>query len=181
MKRIMSLLSTMVMAMCAFTTVVMGQPKGKPKLKVAVMPFKVNLELNNVRAAWTEELKKSGKVSVLSQKQVDVSLNLQADDVNSDNESTVHGRKAIGKALKVNYLLTGECEFHGGIGLDVSYKVTMKARLIDTSTGEVVWADEASQEEPNRKGVDAEGVQRIFTHLTKSCVRKLGPKARRLL
>jgi curli biogenesis system outer membrane secretion channel CsgG len=100
----------------------------------------------------------------------------------------------IGKLLGVNYLLTGAVTEYGvtdkgahgsGIGRlpgfsagKRSFVAALNARLIDTSTGEVVWADEASSEESSVKvsvggfggGVDDE---RMFDKVMKPCIQQL--------
>jgi curli biogenesis system outer membrane secretion channel CsgG len=100
----------------------------------------------------------------------------------------------IGKLLGVNYLLTGAVTEYGaedkgahgsgfrglpGFGVHKkTFVAALNARLIDTSTGEVVWADEATAEESSVKvsvggfggGVDD---QRMFDKVMKPCIQQL--------
>jgi hypothetical protein len=62
--------------------------------------------------------------------------------------------------------------------------VTLQAKLIDTSTGEIVWADEARAEESSIRGVSVFGVGggvddvRVFKKTVKPCVDRLIKKWR---
>ena len=100
----------------------------------------------------------------------------------------------FGKLLGVNYLLTGAVTEYGitdkgahgpGIGGLPSFGVgkrnfvaAINARVIDTSTGEILWADEATAEESSVKvnvggfggGVDDD---RMFDKVMKPCIQKL--------
>jgi curli biogenesis system outer membrane secretion channel CsgG len=92
-----------------------------------------------------------------------------------------------GKMLGVNYLLTGSVTEYGntdvGGGNARKRKLGLKVttQLIDTSTGEIVWADEARAETPPRQisvggfggGVDDE---RIYNQLMKQCAQQVGQK-----
>ena len=101
----------------------------------------------------------------------------------------------VGKLLGVNYLLTGAVTEYGNT--DVSgaggnrkraanqrqrnLGLGVKTKLIDTSTGEVVWADEVRAQQPGLKvsvggfggGVDDE---RVYNRALKDCARQAGNK-----
>ena len=100
----------------------------------------------------------------------------------------------VGKLLGVNYLLTGTVTEYGkagassggsGVGGLPGFSVeakpfvaAMKARLIDASTGQVVWTDEARGQSDSTKvsvggfggGVDD---QRMFDDVMKPVIQKL--------
>jgi curli biogenesis system outer membrane secretion channel CsgG len=102
----------------------------------------------------------------------------------------------VGKLLGVNYILTGAVTEYGVTDKHARsaaetkgrragararrgpFVAAMKASLIDTSTGEIVWADEASQEESSASvsvggfggGVDD---QRMFDKVMKPTIQKL--------
>jgi curli biogenesis system outer membrane secretion channel CsgG len=86
--------------------------------------------------------------------------------------------RQIGKLLNVKYLITGSVtEFgpidQGDFGLSGkrNFKAALNARLIDTSTGGVVWADEASEMAPRGEaGVDD---SEMFEKTMKPCIQKL--------
>src|SRR5262249_60826618 len=90
--------------------------------------------------------------------------------------------------LGLNYLLTGAVTEYGST--DVSgggggvyagkrkFVAALNARLINTSTGEIAWADEASQEEASIKvsvfGIGGRGDDnRQFDKAMKPCIQKL--------
>jgi curli biogenesis system outer membrane secretion channel CsgG len=101
----------------------------------------------------------------------------------------------VGKLLGVNYLLTGAVTEYGrtdsgvhtpGVGGVPSVSVgkktfvaAMNARLIDTSTGEIVWADEARGEDKSARvfvggfggGVDND--ERMFDKVLKPVIQQL--------
>jgi curli biogenesis system outer membrane secretion channel CsgG len=141
---------------------------------------------------FVTELVKSGKFRVIEREQLaalmaEKNLTLSGD---VDPKSAIK----VGKLLGVNYLLTGSVTEYGntskgahgpGIGGLPSFGVgkksfvaAMNARLIDTSTGEIVWADEGRAEESSVKvsvggfggGVDDE---RMFDKVMKPCIQQL--------
>jgi curli biogenesis system outer membrane secretion channel CsgG len=91
-----------------------------------------------------------------------------------------------GKVLGVNYLLTGAVTEYGVTEKSASAKgksplaVALQAKLIDTSTGEIVWADEARDvQQVSVFGVGG-GVDdaRVFKKTVKPCVDRLIAKWR---
>ncbi len=85
----------------------------------------------------------------------------------------------MGKLLNVNYLLTGSVTEYGVTDKSSNGKMAIakiSGRLIDTSTGEVVWADEVVHR-VNLKGFGG-GVDdnRLFQKVMKPCIRTLVTK-----
>ena len=81
--------------------------------------------------------------------------------------------------MGVKYVLTGAVTEYGSYakGKKTMFAAALNARLIDTSTGEVVWADEARSEVSFMVsgvgfgiGVDDE---RMFDQVMKPCIQKL--------
>jgi len=167
------------------------QEKAKGQ-KLAVLPFMEQtsrqLPRGGVRMAqdvFVTELVKSGKFNVVEREQLDAlmkgkNLTLSGD---VDPQTAVKA----GKLLGVNYLLTGAVTEYGvtdkstqrgGKG-DVSLRV--KTKLIDTSTGEIVFAHEVRAAESTVKvsvggfggGVDDD---RLFDRLAKNCAQQVAAK-----
>jgi len=168
----------LVIALPTSAPVVTAQPKTKPKPLVAVMPFRTTSdELQElVRTVWVEELKKSGKVRVLSRTQT--KERLQANSMAWQDYDWSLNAKQIGKALGVKYIVTGVIEARDtgvispGDNQKRTYTLTMKAQLIDTSTGEVAWADEATEQLQVQLSVEG-----LIKAATKRLARKLAKKA----
>lgn len=141
---------------------------------------------------FVTELVKSGKFSVTNREQLQA---LMAEK-NLTLSGEVDPRTAVkvGKLLGVNYLLTGAVTEYGvddkgahgpGIGGLPSFSAgkkrfvaAMNARLIDTSTGEILWADEARAEESSTKvsvGGFGGGVDdtRMFDKVMKPVIQQL--------
>lgn len=132
------------------------------------------------------ELVKAGKFRVIERSQLEAILR----EKNLALEGDVDASTAVkaGKLLGVKYLLTGAVTEYGntdvaGGGFGVSagkrkFVAAMNARLIDTSTGEIVWADEARAEEASVRvsvfgvggGVDD---NRMFDKVLKPVIQQL--------
>jgi curli biogenesis system outer membrane secretion channel CsgG len=141
---------------------------------------------------FVTELVKSGKFRVVEREQLEALM--QEKNLSLSGDVDPKTAVKIGKLLGVNYLLTGAVTEYGvtdkgahgsGIGRlpgfsagKRSFVAALNARLIDTSTGEIVWADEARAEESSVKvsvggfggGVDDE---RMFDKVMKPCVQQL--------
>jgi curli biogenesis system outer membrane secretion channel CsgG len=141
---------------------------------------------------FVTELVKSGKFRVVEREQLEALM--QEKNLTLSGDVDPKSAIKIGKLLGVNYLLTGAVTEYGvtdkgahgsGIGRlpgfsagKRSFVAAINARLIDTSTGEIVWADEARAEESSVKvsvggfggGVDDE---RMFDKVMKPCVQQL--------
>jgi curli biogenesis system outer membrane secretion channel CsgG len=141
---------------------------------------------------FVTELVKSGKFRVVEREQLEALM--QEKNLTLSGDVDPKSAVKIGKLLGVNYLLTGAVTEYGvtdkgahgsGIGRlpgfsagKRSFVAAINARLIDTSTGEIVWADEARAEESSVKvsvggfggGVDDE---RMFDKVMKPCIQQL--------
>ena len=141
---------------------------------------------------FVTELVKSGKFRVVEREQLQALMEEKNLTLSGDVDPSTAVK--IGKLLGLNYLLTGSVTEYGttdkgahgsGIGRLPGFNVgkrsfvaAMNARLIDTSTGEVVWADEARAEESSAKvsvggfggGVDDD---RMFDKVMKPCIQQL--------
>jgi curli biogenesis system outer membrane secretion channel CsgG len=141
---------------------------------------------------FVTELVKSGKFRVVEREQLEALM--QEKNLTLSGDVDPKTAVKIGKLLGVNYLLTGAVTEYGvtdkgahgsGIGRlpgfsagKRSFVAAINARLIDTNTGEIVWADEARAEESSVKvsvggfggGVDDE---RMFDKVMKPCVQQL--------
>jgi len=138
------------------------------------------------------ELVKSGKFTVIERERLDAILR----EKNLSLSGDIDQRTAIqaGKLLGVEYLLFGNVTEFGeevakaqvgwGLGVDVKRKKfvsALDARLVATTTGEIVWADKARKEESSVKvfvlgsggGVDD---RRMFDKVLLPCVEELAGK-----
>ncbi len=170
------------------------------KPRIAVIEFKNKADnqwwyrggAEAAQDVFVTELVKSGKFRVVEREQLAALMQEKGLTLSGD----VDPKSAIkvGKLLGVNYLLTGSVTEYGttekgargpGIGGLPGFSVgkktfvaAMNARLIDTSTGEIVWADEGRAEESSSKvfvggfggGVDDE---RMFDKVMKPCIQQL--------
>ena len=135
---------------------------------------------------FVTELVKSGKFTVVDRERLDAMM--QEKGLQQSGDIDPKTAIKLGKILGLNYLLTGAVTEYGntdvgGHGGGVfagkrKFVAALNARLINASTGEVVWADEASQEEASIKvsvfgvggGVDD---NRMFDKVMKPCIQKL--------
>jgi curli biogenesis system outer membrane secretion channel CsgG len=197
MKRVSSLAlcGALLLAVLAAPALTRAAGKGGgEKPRIAVLEFKNKADnqwwsSHGAEAAqdvFVTELHKSGKFRVVEREQLEALMQ----EKNLSLSGDVDPKTAIraGKLLGVNYILTGAVTEYGNT--DVSgggggvfagkrkFVAALNARLIDTSTGEVAWADEASQEESSIKvsvfgvggGVDD---NRMFDKVMKPCIQKL--------
>jgi curli biogenesis system outer membrane secretion channel CsgG len=164
------------------------------KPRIAVLEFKNKADnqwwsSHGAEAAqdvFVTELHKSGKFRVVEREQLEALMQEKNLSLSGDIDPKTAVR--VGKLLGVNYILTGAVTEYGntdvgGGGGGVfagkrKFVAALNARLIDTSTGEIAWADEASQEEASIKvsvfgvggGVDD---NRMFDKVMKPCIQKL--------
>ena len=164
------------------------------KPRIAVLEFKNKAEnqwwyhggAEAAQDVFVTELVKSGRFRVVEREQLAALMQEKNLSISGDVDPKTAVR--IGKLLGVNYLLTGAVTEYGTT--DVSgggggvfagkrkFVAALNARLIDTSTGEVVWADEASATESSVKvsvggfggGVDDD---RMFDKVMKPCIQQL--------
>lgn len=183
----------------ALAPAVEAQDKAK-KPRIAVLEFKNKADNQYwwhggaaaMQDIFVTELVKSGKFRVIDREQLGALLA----EKNLTLSGDVDPRTAVkvGKLIGVEYFLTGAITEYGeeskgahgpGIGGLPSFSVGKKtftaaanARIIDTSTGEILWADEARAEEKNTKvsvggfggGVDD---QRMFDKVMKPVISQL--------
>ena len=167
---------------------------GSEKPRIAVLEFKNKADnqwwyhggAQAAQDVFVTELVKSGKFRVVEREQLEALMQEKNLTLSGDIDPKTAVR--VGKLLGVNYLLTGAVTEYGTT--DVSgggggvfagkrkFVAALNARLIDTSTGEVVWADEARAEESSAK-VDVGGFgggvddDRMFDKVMKPCIQQL--------
>lgn len=201
MKRISTLVLCAALLLAVFAVPSLTQAAAKSdKPRVAVLEFKNKADnqwwwhggAEAAQDVFVTELVKSGKFRVVEREQLAALMQEKGLTLSGDVDPSTAVR--VGKLLGVNYLLTGAVTEYGvtdksahgsGIGRlpgfnagKRSFVAALNARLIDTSTGEIVWADEASAEESSVKvsvggfggGVDDE---RMFDKVMKPCIQKL--------
>jgi curli biogenesis system outer membrane secretion channel CsgG len=194
MKRVstLALCAALLLAVLAVPSLTSAASSDKPR--IAVLEFKNKADnqwwyhggAEAAQDVFVTELVKSGKFRVVEREQLEALMQEKNLSLSGDVDPKTAVR--IGKLLGVNYLLTGAVTEYGNT--DVSgggggvyagkrkFVAALNARLIDTSTGEVVWADEASQEEASVRvsvfgvggGVDD---NRMFDKVMKPCIQKL--------
>jgi curli biogenesis system outer membrane secretion channel CsgG len=192
-----------IVALCAvallalvLVPVLSAAPKGGggDKPRIAVLEFKNKADNQwwyhggaaAAQDVFVTELVKSGKFRVVDREQLEAMM--QEKHLTQSGDIDPKTAMKLGKILGVNYLLTGAVTEYGntdvsGGGGGVSagkrkFVAALNARLINASTGEVLWADEASQEETSVRvsvfgiggGVDD---NRMFDKVMKPCIQKL--------
>jgi curli biogenesis system outer membrane secretion channel CsgG len=175
--------------------------EGSTKPRIAVIEFKNKADNQwwyhggaaAAQDVFVTELVKSGKFRVVEREQLQELMKEKNLTLSGDVDPSTAVK--IGKLLGVNYLLTGavteygaeETGAHGGgIGRlpgfsagKKNFVAALNARLIDTSTGEVVWADEARKEESNMRlsiggfGGGVQNDERMFDKVMKPCIQQL--------
>ncbi|HSS75784.1 MAG TPA: CsgG/HfaB family protein [Thermoanaerobaculia bacterium] len=194
MKRV-SILTLCGVALLALVLVpALSNAASGEKPRIAVLEFKNKADNQwwyhggaaAAQDVFVTELVKSGKFRVVDREQLEAIM--QEKHLTQSGDIDPKTAMKLGKLLGVNYLLTGavteygNTDVHGGGG-GVSagkrkFVAALNARLINASTGEVLWADEASQEESSIKvsvfgfggGVDD---NRMFDKVMKPCIQKL--------
>jgi len=175
--------------------VLSAAPKGGgSKPRIAVLEFKNKADnqwwyhggAEAAQDVFVTELVKSGRFRVVEREQLVAMMKEKGLQQYGDIDPKTAIK--LGKILGLNYLLTGAVTEYGntdvsGGGGGVSagkrkFVAALNARLINTSTGEIAWADEASQEETSVRvsvfgfggGVDD---NRMFDKVMKPCIQKL--------
>jgi curli biogenesis system outer membrane secretion channel CsgG len=198
MKRLFTLALCAALLIAALPAVTDAASSDKPR--IAVIEFKNKADnqwwyhggAEAAQDVFVTELVKSGKFRVVEREQLQALMAEKNLTLSGDVDPSTAVR--IGKLLGVNYLLTGAVTEYGvtekgghapGIrrlpGVSAGKKTfvaAMNARLIDTSTGEIVWADEARGEEASVKvfvggfggGVDDD---RMFDKVLKPVIQQL--------
>jgi curli biogenesis system outer membrane secretion channel CsgG len=201
MKRVSSLALSAALLLAAVAVPAVTRAAGKSdKPRIAVIEFKNKADnqwwyhggAEAAQDVFVTEIFKSGKFRVMEREQLQALMSEKNLTLSGDVDPSTAIK--IGKLLGVNYLLTGAVTeygvtdkgahgsgFRGVPGFNAgkrNFVAALNARLIDTSTGEIVWADEASQEESSVKvsvggfggGVDDD---RMFDKVMKPCIQKL--------
>src|SRR3954469_23079523 len=171
-----------------------GGKEANTKPRIAVLEFKNKADNQwwyhggaaAAQDVFVTELVKSGKFRVVDREQLEAMM--QEKHLTQSGDIDKGTAMKLGKILGLNYLLTGAVTEYGntdvsGGGGGVSagkrkFVAALNARLINASTGEVLWADEASQEESSVRvsvfgfggGVDD---NRMFDKVMKPCIQKL--------
>ena len=192
MKRTVSLALCAALVLVVASVAFAADKSTKPRL--AVLEFKNKADnqwwykggAEAAQDVFVTELVKSGKYRVVEREQLEALMREKNLTLSGDVDPSTAIR--IGKLLGVNYLLAGAVTEYGntnvgggGFGVSAGKKkfvAAMNARLIDTSTGEIVWADEARAEEASIKvsvfgvggGVDDE---RMFDKVMKPVIQQL--------
>jgi curli biogenesis system outer membrane secretion channel CsgG len=200
MKRHVAIFVCAALLVAAVTPVLFAADKPS-KPRIAVLEFK-NKAANSpwwnsggaaaAQDIFVTELVKSGKFRVIEREQL--AALMQEKNLTLSGDVDPKSAMRIGKLLGVNYLLTGAVTEYGqqdsgahggGIGRlpgfgvgKKSFTCAMNARLIDTSTGEIVWADEGRGSDSNVK-VDVGGFgggtndQAMFDKVVKPIIQQL--------
>jgi curli biogenesis system outer membrane secretion channel CsgG len=195
MKRVSSLAICGALLLAIVAAPGLTRAAGKSdKPRIAVLEFKNKADnqwwykggAEAAQDVFVTELVKSGKFRVVEREQLEALMKEKGLTLSGDVDPKTAVR--VGKLLGVNYLLTGAVTEYGNT--DVSgggggvfagkrkFVAALNARIIDTSTGEISWADEASQEESSVRvsvfgvggGVDD---NRMFDKVMKPCIQKL--------
>lgn len=200
MKRVSTLVLCAALLLAIFAVPDLTSAASSDKPRVAVLEFKNKADnqwwysggAEAAQDVFVTELVKSGKFRVVEREQLEALMAEKNLTLSGDVDPSTAVR--VGKLLGVNYLLTGAVTEYGvtdkgahGPGIrrlpgfsagKRNFVAALNARLIDTSTGEVVWADEANAEESSVKvsvggfggGVDD---SRMFDKVMKPCIQKL--------
>lgn len=194
MKKILAI--TVLAALCAIVLAPMAQAADRSKLpRVAVLEFKNKANSQYwwhgggqaIQDVMVTELVKSGKFRVIDREQLSALMREKNLSLSGDiNPSTA---VRAGKLLGVQYFLTGAVTEYGKMESGVhgrrvkripgfragktSFVAAVNARLIHTETGEIVWAEEARNEDSNMKlsiggfGGGVKSDQRMFDKVMK--------------
>ncbi|HEV7519358.1 MAG TPA: CsgG/HfaB family protein [Thermoanaerobaculia bacterium] len=177
-----------------------GAKEGSTKPRIAVIEFKNKADNQwwyhggaaAAQDVFVTELVKSGKFRVVEREQLQALMEEKHLSLSGDVDPSTAVK--VGKLLGLNYILTGSVTeygitdkgahgggFRGLPGFSAGkrdFVAAINARLIDTSTGEIVWADEARKEDSSVKvsvggfggGVDDE---RMFDKVMKPAIQQL--------
>lgn len=200
MKRVSTLALSAALLLAVFAAPGLTRAASSDKPRIAVLEFKNKADnqwwfrggAEAAQDVFVTELVKSGKFRVVEREQLEALM--QEKNLTLSGDVDPKSAVKIGKLLGVNYLLTGAVTEYGvtdkgahgsGIGRlpgfnagKRNFTAAMNARLIDTSTGEIVWADEATGAESSVKvsvggfggGVDDD---RMFDKVMKPVIQKL--------
>lgn len=157
-------------ALCfAFLAILLAAPMcaASDKPRLAVLEFKNKADnqwwgrggASAAQDVFVTELVKSGKFRVIDREQLQTLMREKDLSLSGDIDTSTAIR--AGKLLGVQYFLAGAVTEYGntskgGGALGISVKrntfvAAMNARIIDTETGEILWADEARGEKKSSK------------------------------
>jgi curli biogenesis system outer membrane secretion channel CsgG len=200
MKRALCSVVCAVVALAATASLVSAQPpSSKPRIAVIEFASKADNQWwfkNGAAAAqdiFVTELVKSRKFVVVEREKINEIMKEKGLTLGGDIDPKT--AMQIGKVLGLNYILTGAVTEYGstdtgahggGIGAlpgfgvhKRSFVAALNARLINVSTGEIVWADEARKEETNSNvsvggfGGGVSNDDRMFDKVLKPCIQQL--------
>lgn len=198
MKRFSSLVVVAALVLAAAALPALAADTTKPR--IAVLEFKNKADnqwwwhggAEACQDVFVTELVKSGKFRVVEREQLAALMQEKNLTLSGDLDPATAVK--VGKLLGVNYLLTGSVTEYGvtDVGAHApgvrrlpgfsagkrNFVAAVNARLIDTSTGEIAWADEARAEESSVKvnvggfggGVDDD---RMFDKVMKPVIQQL--------
>jgi curli biogenesis system outer membrane secretion channel CsgG len=164
------------------------------KPKIAVLEFKNKVDnqwwfhggAQSAQDVFITDLIKSDKFDVVKREQLEELMQQKNLSLSGDVDAKTAVR--VGKLLRVNYLLTGALTQYGSTDVNRggggvftgkrAFIAAMNARLIDTSTGKVLWSDEEHDQVDSTKvsvfgvggGVDD---NRMFDIVMKPVIQKL--------
>lgn len=171
------------------------------KPRIAVIEFKNKADnqwwyhggAEAAQDVFVTELFKSGRFRVVEREQLNALMQEKGLTLSGDVDPSTAVR--VGKLLGVNYLLTGSVTEYGATDTGAhapgvrrlpgfsagkrNFVAAMNARLIDTSTGEIVWADEARGEDSSVRvnvggfGGGVENDSRMFDKVMKPVIQQL--------
>jgi curli biogenesis system outer membrane secretion channel CsgG len=198
---------SLVVTLCcaALVAIVAAGEAASDKPRIAVLEFKNKADnqwwyhggATAAQDVFVTELVKSGRFRVIEREALEALMQEKNLSLSGDVDPSTAVR--AGRLLGVDYILTGAVTEYGttsssvdtpsgGIGgrwvpgVSVgknSFVAAMNARLIDTETGEIVWADEGRGEEGNSRvrvggfggGVDND--DRMFDKVLKPVIQQL--------
>jgi len=193
----------LLMTALCFALAAQAQVAGKVKPKLAVLPFQnkagnvwyhggaeavqdvfVTELMKAMQDVFVTELMSAKRFSVMERKELEATAATQQLALSGDVDPSTAVK--LGKILGVNYLLTGAVTEYGvtdkskNVGNRKPLAVALQAKLIDTSTGEIVWADEARHVQQVSVGGFGGGVDDVsmFKKTVQPCVIRLIKKWR---
>lgn len=194
---------TVIFVVCAALLAIAAAPafaaSNKPRIAVLAFQNKADNQwwssggAEAAQDVFVTELVKSGKFRVIDREQLDALLREKNLSLSGDVDPSTAVR--AGKLLGVEYFLTGAVTEYGATDTSAhgrsigrlpgfsggkrTFVAAMNARIIDTETGEIVWADEARGEDAHLKlsiggfggGVDNDS--RMFDKVMKPVIQEL--------
>ena len=191
----------LLIALC-FALASQAQEVSKVKPKLAVLPFQnkagntwwyhggaeaaqdvfVTELMKAMQDVFVTELMKAKRFSVMDRKELEATAATQQLTLSGDIDPAIAIK--LGKSLGVQRLLTGAVTEYGvtdkSSGKGKNLAVALEAKLIDTSTGEIVWADKARHVQQINVGGFGGGVDDIrrFKKTVTPCIKQLIAKWR---